>query len=54
MYQAAQIANSIDEGSIVAVFADMGFKYLTTEPYHDKRVEERMSVCRTEEEVVEI
>lgn len=54
MYQAAQIANDIDEGTIVAMFADMGFKYLTTGPYHDERVEEQMNACRTEGSVVDI
>lgn len=53
MHQAAKIAEDVDEGLIVPMFADMGFKYLTTDPYYDEEVESRIGECHNQEVTVE-
>jgi cysteine synthase len=54
MYRAAQLAREIEEGLVVPMFADMGFKYLTTAPYHDEAIDAKIEECRREEKTVEL
>ena len=53
MYGAYQVASKLDEGFVVVVLPDFGFKYLTVDPYYDEEVvtkvlEARKTGCTVE------
>ncbi|MFB6154464.1 MAG: PLP-dependent cysteine synthase family protein [Haloferacaceae archaeon] len=54
MHRAARVAAEIDEGLVVPMFADMGFKYLTTDPYADEEIDAKVEECRDREVTVEL
>lgn len=54
MLASHKIAEWIDSGTVVTVFPDLGFKYLTASPYYDEKVVEKMKRAREREERVRI
>lgn len=54
MLASRKIARWINEGTIVTVFPDFGFKYLTSRPYHDEKVIEKLEEARKEEKSVKV
>ncbi len=54
MCGAARVAEEIDEGVMVVVLPDLGFKYLTADPYHDEGVVQTILEARRTGRVVRI
>ncbi len=54
MCGAARVAQEIDEGVMVVIFPDLGFKYLTAEPYHDEEVVRKVLEARRTERVIRV
>lgn len=54
MCGAARVAQEIDEGVMVVIFPDLGFKYLTAEPYHDKEVVRKVLETRRTGRVIRV
>ncbi len=46
MYAAVKVAQELDHGLLVVVLPDMGFKYLSSPPYYDESVVERVMKAR--------
>ncbi len=46
MYAAAKVAQELDHGLLVVVLPDMGFKYLSSPPYYDESVVEKVMKAR--------
>ncbi len=46
MYAAAEVSKELDDGLIVTVFPDLGFKYLSSSPYYKKEVVEKISEAK--------
>ncbi|MHA1506411.1 MAG: PLP-dependent cysteine synthase family protein [Candidatus Asgardarchaeia archaeon] len=53
-YAAYEVGKKIDEGLIVVIFPDMGFKYASVEPYFNEEVVKLVEKARNEERVIEI
>jgi len=54
MCGAARVAQEIDEGVMVVIFPDLGFKYLTAEPYHDEEVVRKVLEARRTGRVIRV
>ncbi len=46
MYAAAEVAKELEHGLIVVVLPDMGFKYLSSPPYYDEEIVEKVMEAR--------
>ncbi|MHA1596330.1 MAG: pyridoxal-phosphate dependent enzyme, partial [Candidatus Asgardarchaeia archaeon] len=53
-YAAYEVGKDVDEGLIVVIFPDMGFKYTSVEPYLNEEVVKLVEKARKEEVVIEI
>ncbi len=54
MKAAAEVATELDEGMIVTMFPDFGFKYLTCKPYERKHIDQKVKKARGQEKPVKI
>lgn len=54
MCGAARVAQEIEEGVMVVIFPDLGFKYLTAEPYHDEEIVQKVLEARRTGRVIRV
>ncbi len=54
MYAAAEVAKDLDDGLIVAIFPDLGFKYLSGPPYYNEEIAEKVLEAKKGASIVKI